>query len=138
MTAANSPFTLGSNERIKSRKLIESLFREGKLFNQFPYRVLYKFTTCPAPPLQAGFAVSSRHFKKAVDRNRIKRLTREAYRLQKPILQAALQQATGEQKRGLAVFFIYTGKELPDFTTVSRKMGQVLEQLTEVVNSHTP
>ena len=129
MTTTNSPYTLGKNERIKSRKLIESLFREGKVFNQFPYRVLYKFTAPPTPPLQAGFAVSSRNFKKAVDRNRIKRLTREAYRLQKH----GLKTLVAEQKTGLAVFFIYTGKELPDLNTLTKKMAQILEHLTTVV-----
>jgi ribonuclease P protein component len=76
-------------------------------------------------PLQAGFGAGSRHFKKAVDRNRIKRLSREAYRLQKkPLLQQL------EAKRlSLAVFFIYTGKELPDYGTVSDKIGVALQKL---------
>jgi ribonuclease P protein component len=76
-------------------------------------------------PLQAGFGAGSRHFKKAVDRNRIKRLSREAYRLQKnPLLQRL------EEKRlSLAVFFIYTGRELPDYATVTDKIGVALQKL---------
>ena len=79
--------------------------------------------------LQAGFGASSRHFKKAVDRNRIKRLTREAYRLQKEDLIRRLE------ARGLylAVFFIYTGKELPDHATVSHKIGVILQKLLKEV-----
>jgi ribonuclease P protein component len=82
-----------------------------------------------ATPLQAGFSASSRNFKKAVDRNRIKRLMREAYRLQKNPLQEALQ---AKQKQ-LALFFIYTGKELPDYKTVSEKIGVILNKLRAVL-----
>jgi ribonuclease P protein component len=80
-------------------------------------------------PLQAGFGAGARHFKKAVDRNRIKRLSREAYRLQKnPLLQRL------EEKRlSLAVFFIYTGKELPDYGTVSDKIGVALQKLIKEI-----
>jgi ribonuclease P protein component len=80
-------------------------------------------------PLQAGFGAGTRHFKKAVDRNRIKRLSREAYRLQKnPLLQRL------EEKRlSLAVFFIYTGKELPDYATVTDKIGVALQKLIKEI-----
>jgi ribonuclease P protein component len=77
------------------------------------------------PLLQAGFGASSRSFKKAVDRNRIKRLIREAYRLQKLDLQRLLN----EKGRSLAVFFIYTGKELPESGTVTEKIAVVLQKL---------
>lgn len=80
-------------------------------------------------PLQAGFGVSSRHFKRAVDRNRIKRLSREAYRLQKQVLLDRLL----EKERRMAVFFVFTGKELPDFATVSRQIGVALQKLTKEV-----
>ena len=79
----------------------------------------------PQAPLQAGFGASSRNFKKAVDRNRIKRLSREAYRLQKQPLLDRLQ----EKGLSLAVFFIYTGKELPDYRTVTEKIGVALQKL---------
>jgi ribonuclease P protein component len=77
------------------------------------------------PQLQAGFGASTRNFKKAVDRNRIKRLSREAYRLQKQTLYDHLV----EKNRCLAVFFIYTGKELPDYGTVTEKIGVALQKL---------
>jgi ribonuclease P protein component len=86
----------------------------------------------PAPaesPLQAGFGASSRHFKKAVDRNRIKRLSREAYRLQKEPLLQRLK----ETERCMAVFFIYTGKDLPDYATVTQKIGVALQKLVKEI-----
>lgn len=113
--------------------MIEGLFREGKSFALFPFRVFYSplVTGDRAPAatvrLQAGFGASSRNFKKAVDRNRIKRLTREAYRLQKN----ALQQRLEEIDRSLAVFIIYTGKELPEYETVTKKMGLILQKLVK-------
>ena len=76
-------------------------------------------------PVQAGFGAGSRYFKKAVDRNRIKRLCREAYRLQKQPLLDLLK----KKERSLALFFIYTGKELPDYQIVTEKISVALQRL---------
>jgi ribonuclease P protein component len=114
---------------LKSRKLIEQLFSQGKNFSIAPYRVFYLHAG-PLPVLQAGFGLSGRNFKRAVDRNRIKRLTREAYRLQKQILQDRVIQ----NNRPLAVFFIYTGKELPDYFFLYEKMGLILQRLINLAN----
>jgi len=78
-------------------------------------------------PLQSGFAVSAKNFKKAVDRNRIKRLMREAYRLQKNSL-------TLTSQKNLAVFFIYTGKALPEYEDVSEKIRLALNRLQKIVD----
>lgn len=123
-------FTLGKDERLKSRKQIEQLFNEGQKFSVHPFRIFYKFLTPPTDhPLLTthfGTGVSSKNFKKAVDRNRIKRLTREAWRTQNIELKEKLK-ATGKQ---LNIFFIYTGKELPDFTTVKDKVAVALKKLS--------
>ena len=83
--------------------------------------------------MQAGVGVSNKNFKKAVDRNRIKRLMREAYRLQKNTLQEHLQQ----QGRTLSVFFLYQGKELPQYQDVFEKMGSALKRLIKLSNENT-
>jgi ribonuclease P protein component len=87
--------------------------------------------------LKFGTGVSAKNFKKAVDRNRIKRLTREAWRLQKN----EIREKTSEKQKQLNVFFIYTGKELPDFTTVKEKVAIALKKLAdkidENISSHT-
>ena len=127
-------YTLGKNERLKSRKQIEQLFNNGQRFVSPPFRIFYSFQTVPHPivicPLQAGFGASSRNFKTAVQRNRIKRLTRETYRLQKNTLQDKLE----EQNRKLNVFFIYTGKELPMYTEVYSSINKALAKLLDINN----
>ena len=126
-------YTFKKEEKLKSRKTIEQLFRDGRSFSNFPFRVLWKFAGTSTAPLQTGFAVSSKHFKKAVDRNRIKRLIREAYRLQKNDLQNQLQ----IQQKQLAVFIIYTGNELPEYDLIFNKITNVLARLIKISNENT-
>jgi ribonuclease P protein component len=122
-------YTLGKNERLKSRKSIEQLFSEGKKFVVPPFRILYKLLPSPgAPSLLFGTAISSKNFKRAVDRNKIKRLTREAYRLQKLPLQERIAARNGQ----LQIFFIYTARELPEYSEIYKKMGAALEKLDKI------
>lgn len=120
-------FTLGKNERLKSRKTIEQLFDGGHRFSHTPFRVFYILNDKPG--LQFGVGVSSRNFKKAVDRNRVKRLTKEAYRLQKN----GLKQQLKEKKTGLDLFIIYTGKELPEYKVVYKSMMAILQKLNDII-----
>ena len=123
--------TLGKEERLKSRKQIEQLFSEGKKFTAAPFRVHYLYDRHEKVPVQFGVGVSARNFKKAVDRNRIKRLTREAYRLQK----LPLQQKLKEQNKQLVIFFIYTGNKVPDYAEVADKMSTILDKLNRIIFS---
>ncbi|MCF1190377.1 ribonuclease P protein component [Mangrovimonas sp. AS39] len=71
-------------EKLKSKKLIEALFSEGKSVSAYPLRMVYIKTHFEDDiPCKVGVSVSKKRFKKAVDRNHIKRLLREAYRLNK-------------------------------------------------------
>lgn len=106
------------------------MFAKGKSFSAFPVKVLYDYLQDDLL-LQAGVTASKRNFKKAVDRNRIKRIFREAYRLQKIPLQNVLQQ----QKVSLALFFIYTGKELPVFAEVNKSVGIILQKLENIIKN---
>lgn len=122
-------FTLGKTERLKSRKIIEQLFKEGKSFAFPHFRVYYLFSTASDTSLQFGAGVSTKNFKKAVDRNRVKRVTRESWRLQK----APLQELVKEQNTRFSVFLIYTAKELPVYKEVYEKTGKIIDKLCKLV-----
>ena len=118
----------GKAEKLKSRKVVEELFARGKSLNVFPIRIFYKFLPLPADEktvLQVGVSVSKRNFKRAVDRNRIKRLLRETYRLQKRELIEVLK----VQRRIGYIFFIYTDKQMPQYPIVFDTMSKCLEVL---------
>ena len=123
-------FTLGKNERLKSRKSIEKLFSEGKKFNTGFFRVTYMRVPAALGPLQFGTGVSAKNFKRAVDRNRIKRLIREAYRLQKTELYEKLK----VKDAGLILFFIYNGKAIPAYKEVYEVLGTALEKLIKSID----
>lgn len=122
-------FTLGKDERIKSRKQIEQLFSRGKSFAVNPYKICYLIQEMK-PGLQFGIGVSAKNFKSAVDRNRIKRLTKEAYRLQK----LSLQEKVKQLNKAVTIFFVYTGKELPDFILAKEKVAVVLKKLELIID----
>lgn len=126
-------YNFNKDERLKSRKTIEQLFKDGESFSNFPFRVLWKFAEPSHAVLQTGFAVSSKHFKKAVDRNRIKRLMREAYRLQKNELKDQLN----THRKKLVVFFIYVGNELPEYELIFDKTGHAINRLKKILHENS-
>lgn len=113
-------------EKLKSRKLIQELFSEGKSFNVFPLKVFFMPVAQPLDFfIKLGVGASSRNFKKAVNRNFIKRLLRETYRTHKLPLLEYLKQ----RNKQVVVFILYVDKVLPDFTTLSAKMPIALQKL---------
>ncbi|MCW3073385.1 MAG: rnpA [Flaviaesturariibacter sp.] len=119
------PFGLSRSEKLKSRKQIDALFAGKQRFSVYPLQVWWRFL--PADDegsVQIGVTCSKRHFKKAVDRNRVKRLIREAYRLQKVVLSEALP--AGKQAQ---LFFVYLDKALPAYDTVFAAMTTCLQTL---------
>lgn len=122
-------YHFGKDQKLKSRKLLQKLFAEGKHVSAFPLRAIW----LPENDIrffQAGVSVSSRHFKKAVDRNRIKRLIREVLRLQKNELENSL---TTNNKQ-LSLFLIYTGKELPEYNAIFENCAVILKKLIKTIN----
>lgn len=112
--------TLGKQERLKSKKLIEKLYAEGDSVKTFPLRMMYVQTAHTSEfPCQVGVSVAKRNYKLAVDRNRLKRLMRETYRLQKQIVYNNLDKPY--------VFMIsYIGSEEIKYEDLYLKMEKLL------------
>jgi ribonuclease P protein component len=112
--------------RLKSRDALNSVFEHGKKVKAWPVVLHYFETKLPEPvPCQAAVSVGKKRFKRAVDRNRIKRLMREAWRLEKVPLEKALH----EQGKQLAIVFIYVGNELPTFDAIQLSVQSVLKKM---------
>jgi ribonuclease P protein component len=122
-------YFLKKEHKLKSRKAIDLLFAKGKSFSNFPFRICWQLVTDDVG-LKVGFTASSKNFKLATDRNRIKRLMREAYRLQKN----GLQEKLNSQGKALHIFFIYTGKEVPQYEIVFEKVGNVLKRMIKFID----
>lgn len=119
-------YTFKKGERLKSRKLIERLFIEGKRLKSASLQMVFLQIEHDSDNLyQAGFSVAKKRFKKAVDRNRIKRLMREAYRLQKHQLLVY----KGENYTKKYVFmFIYIADTIHSYKTIEQSMIELLEK----------
>ena len=120
-------YTFKKDERLKSRKIIERLYKEGKSLKAFPLRMVY-FQTRDISNfyVQVGMSVPKRNFKKAVDRNRIKRLMRESYRKQKYLVYDKLKVP--------CVFMIsYIGKKADKYTDIENKMKELLTSLVKEI-----
>lgn len=121
----NMKHTLGKEERLKSKKLIERLYMERNSVKAFPLRMIFLQTDHTSDfPAQVGVSVPKRNFKSAVDRNRLKRLMRESYRLQKEIVYSNLEKPY--------IFMIsYLGKEACTYDEMFLKMEKLLTRFVD-------
>ncbi len=120
--------TFPKKEKLKSKKLIEQLFTEGKSVSSFPIKLVYiKLKTPLDVCIQAGVTVPKKKFKSAVKRNRIKRLLRESYRLNKAIV-------FNNSEGSFAFLFLYLGTEMPTYQQVDVQMKLVLHKFIKKVS----
>ncbi len=116
-------------EKLKSKKLIDALFVEGKSVKAFPLRMVFIETSLPYPEItiQTGVSVSKRNHKLAVTRNRIKRLMREAYRIHKNMIET----------KGItfAVLIIYTSRDIVTFSEMEKAMIKVLKRFNDAITT---
>ena len=120
--------TYSKIEKLKSKILIEKLFDEGKSVKIFPLRLIFLETEFNEPiKIKCGVSVGKRNFKNAVDRNRVKRLIREAYRLNK----SAYFNNLATQ---YAFMILYIGNEKPTFEQTDKSMRKLLEKFVEGVS----
>lgn len=115
--------TLKRKERLKSKKVIAQLFQNGHSYSLFPIRVVYAANPASKSdaPIQFALTVPKRKFKKAVDRNRIRRLIREAWRLEKESIIKTLP----ENAPPIALIVLFTGHDIPDFATIRKSIARI-------------
>ncbi|WP_460500063.1 ribonuclease P protein component [Hymenobacter agri] len=124
--AAKRKYTFPKEEHLCRKKLIEELFsKQSSSFGAYPLRLVYIKAAAPtsAPP-QVLISVSKRAFKRAIDRNQLKRLIREAYRLNKYRL---TEQPGGHEIALLGI--IFTGKEKSPLALVEKKLISAFHRL---------
>jgi ribonuclease P protein component len=113
-------------ERIKSRKLFDTLFVSGSTLKQYPIRLVWmEIPFHSRHPVQMAVSVPKRHMHDAVDRNRMKRLVRETYRLNKLLLVTM----AAEEEKGLALLFIVQSKTPLPFSETQEKIILLLQRL---------
>lgn len=117
----------GKKEKLKSRKELDALFNGGKSFLVFPVKVFYTQQEATPAHIKTGVGVSSRYFKKATDRNRVKRLLREAYRTEK----APLVEVIESGHTSLNVFLLYVDKTLPEYLNLKKVMANIMQNLIQ-------
>lgn len=118
--------TFTKEERLHSKKQIEQLFNEGDSFFVYPFKVIFLATENEESRFpQILISVSKKNFKRAVDRNKIKRLIREAYRKNKTHLINTLN----NNQTSLMIGLIYTAKTLLSYAEIERKIILILQRL---------
>jgi len=120
-----SSFSFPRTFSLKSKKSIQAIFAQKKSISVYPIRFFYVMKEMEQSKF--AFSVPKKNFKKATDRNLIKRRMREAFRLLRP----EFQNAWAESPKQLEVFFIYTGKEIPDFTLCQMTMQALIHKMSK-------
>ncbi|MDR9458293.1 MAG: ribonuclease P protein component [Salegentibacter sp.] len=115
----------GKQDKLKSERLIEKLFTEGKSVKKFPLKLVYlPINASDAPQLKTGISVPKKLVKTAPGRNRIKRLMREAFRKNKYLV-------TNNIPGSYAFMFIYISRDKTDYESLNRTMIKLLQTFVE-------
>ncbi|HMQ47987.1 MAG TPA: ribonuclease P protein component [Saprospiraceae bacterium] len=119
-------YTFHKEERLKSEKTIGQLFKTGASFGQYPLRLVFlaEEKGQGVYPVKITFSVPKKKFPKAVQRNRLKRLMREAWRLNKNRLYREMKEHTP----GYAFMVLYTGSEAASFAVIEKNMRNMIRR----------
>ncbi len=116
-------YTFRKEERLRKEKLIKELFEKGSSIILHPFKVIYLPSPAESGHHQALFTAPSRQFKRAVDRNKIKRRAREAYRIKKSTLLESPKLLLG---------FIYIAKKIEDYASIEKAVEKAIHKLNAV------
>ena len=127
-------FTFTKEERVTGDRRIETLFARGRSFMAYPFKVVFLENECSFPvsfPISVLITVPKRRIRSAVKRNRLKRLTREAYRLNKHRMEGPMSQID----RHVDIAFVYVKDDVPDYSLVEKGIRKALLTLNEQLGS---
>lgn len=132
MTIHENIFT--KEERICNETEITRLFEKGESFISYPIRVVWIENNEETTKIvKVLISVSKKKLRHAVDRNRVKRLVREAYRLNK----TAFRNAIAETGKSLSLCFIWLPSDTIDFKKVKRKMTEALVRISQKISNQS-
>jgi ribonuclease P protein component len=121
-------FSYPEAEKLKSKKIIDLLFKEGKSVSKYPLRLIFiAHDFDDNVPVKIGVSVSKKHFKKAVDRNYFKRVLRECYRHNKHLLVDAVK------SKYCCMLFYQTNDRL-SYEEINQKTMQLFEKFIQTIN----
>lgn len=117
---------LTRDERLRGEIRVNNLFLSGESFIAYPYRVVYTVSEAARPaPTALLVSIPKKRFKRAVKRNRLRRCTKEAFRLNKTILNTPLLAAG----KSIDMALIYLDKEMQPYTLLEKRMKELLQKL---------
>lgn len=120
--------TFNKAEKLKSRKSIESLFRSGQSVSSPPFKLLYRKAEFSDYPAKMTVAIPKKLIRKAVERNLLKRRTREAYRQYKNLVYKELRKG---QPKSFEMVFLYQSKDIADYQSIKRAVNVLLIRFLE-------
>jgi ribonuclease P protein component len=123
----------GKEDRLKGNKIVSKIF-EGpkKSLKVFPFKAYYSVSIVKGGLVKYGISVPKKKFKRAVDRNKIKRLIKEALRLNKSIL----SQELGKQNIEVHVMILFTDEKIPNYHFIEIKIKEILTRLALGIKSY--
>jgi len=120
-------FSYPKDEKLKSKKIIDLLFTDGKSVSKYPLRLVYIAHDFEENiPLKIGVSVSKKHFKHAVDRNYFKRILRECYRLNK-------QSLIENMDAKYCCMLFYQTRDRLSYEEINEKTKQLFEKFTKIL-----
>ena len=121
-------YTFKKEERLCNKKLIDELYHNGSSFLCYPFKVSWLLTQSSPQPAQIIFSVAKKRYRRAADRNLIKRRMREAYRLHK---QQFLYEQLTTRSQSILLSVSYIGTDIAGYGFIEKKMLKMFIQLCE-------
>ncbi len=120
-------FTFSKEERLSSKKIIDELFRLNKKIYSKNFTIIWDKKTQSNPKIELLISVPKKNIKKSSDRNYVKRMIRESYRINKPIIYSLISV-------NIYVILVYNKKEVQKFNILEKEIVAIFDNLSNVIN----